>query len=102
MEHKSNSFHPDPLEQDQLSARSLGYEDGDSFGLSMRSPRESTSGSLSARSANKEKPAVGNLGGDEEAKDLPPEEFKDFFATYDQDVVGDSEGNYLSLDDALK
>jgi hypothetical protein len=45
---------------------------------------------------------MGNLGGDEEAKDLPPEEFKDFFATYDQDVIGDSEGNYLSLDDALK
>lgn len=81
-----------------------GHEEGENFMLSMKSPRESA-GSHSAR-ALKEKPLISSTsaglgGGEEEAKDLPAEEFKDFFSTYDQDIAQDDEGTYLSLDDAL-
>lgn len=39
---------------------------------------------------------------DEEAKDLPSEEFKDFFSIYDQDIGQSNDGKYLSFEDALK
>jgi hypothetical protein len=64
-----------------------GHEDGENFMLSMKSPRESA-GSLSARASLKDKPSTTSSsslsgGGEEEAKDLPAEEFRDFFSTYD-------------------
>ncbi len=62
----------------------MGYEEGESLGLSMRSPRESQ-GSLSARNSQKDKPSLSgaSTSNDEDAKELPPEEFKDFLSSYD-------------------
>jgi hypothetical protein len=40
-------------------------------------------------------------GGEEEAKDLPPEEFIDFLNTLDNEVPTKEDGSFIPLDDAL-
>jgi len=67
----------------------------------MRSPRE-TPTSASRQHMSFSNVMSGGSGGEEEAKDLPPEEFKDFLTLYDQDLHETGEKKYLPLDQALK
>eukprot|EP00347_Sterkiella_histriomuscorum_P019879 403339962 len=101
-------------QQEQLSARSYGLDDD--LGLSMKSPRDQItpkgqqsttprgqllqqlSASKNEKSAAKESK---NPLGDEDAKDLPPEEFIDYFGQLDSEVAP-PEGDFLSFEDALK